>query len=677
MGRRVRRRIKESKLTSIIAAVLCVVLAALIGNSCRNPLGDIVGSPQIKIMIGQTEIPLEDIVDFGDVAGGSSGEPVTIRIMNKGTGELTLTSGVTIEGTDAAMFIIETQPAETIAPDEESDFTIIFQPGGSAGAKTATARIAHNDKLLSGDFVFTVSGISIIGDTTRPTLTITSSAANPTNVSPIPITVSFSEEVTGFTASAVVVGNGTPSNLQTADNITFTVDITPTFDGAVTIYVPAGAAQSASTGQDNIAKDLTINYDGTPPDVAITSDMGDPVITSPFPVTITFTEEVSGFTLGDIVAGNGTAGNLQTSDNAVFTVDITPSVDPVIVTVDVTAGVAVDTAGNTNTSAPQLSVTYDTSVPTVIITSSESGYTDLSPIPITITFNEEVSGFEVGDIDTGNGSAGNLQTADDIAFTADITPTADGLVTVDVPAASAQSVATSFNNAAADQFSIIYDNTAPTGTVTINSGDSHTSDVNVTLALTADAGTGSGVSQMMISNDNGFSGAAWEAFQSPRAWTLNTGDGTKFVYVKFRDGVGKESISYNDSIILDTTDPAAPGTPDLTAADDSGTSDSDDITNRMTGLTFFGTAEPDATVKLYRGAAVLLNTTTADGSGDWSVDASLPAATHGIYATASMPRHLCHSNRRGGKYIAGLDQPDGCGRYRDIAAYHTQSCRRG
>ena len=78
-----------------------------------------------------------------------------------------------------------------------------------------------------------------------------------------------------------------------------------------------------------------------------------------------------------------------------------------------------------------------------------------------------------------------------------------------------------------------------------------------------------------------------------------------------------------------------PITPNLAAADDSGTSDSDDITNQTTGLTFSGTAEANATVKLYRGAAVLLDTTTADGSGNWSADATLPEANNDVYATAT------------------------------------------
>jgi len=93
---------------------------------------------------------------------------------------------------------------------------------------------------------------------------------------------------------------------------------------------------------------------------------------------------------------------------------------------------------------------------TVAITTAEDDPTSTSPFEVTITFSEEVSGFVVGDITVGNGSAGNLATSDNIEFTADITPAGDGEVTVDVDEGVATSAATGKNNVAAPQFSITY-----------------------------------------------------------------------------------------------------------------------------------------------------------------------------------------------------------------------------
>jgi hypothetical protein len=53
----------------------------------------------------------------------------------------------------------------------------------------------------------------------------------------------------------------------------------------------------------------------------------------------------------------------------------------------------------------------------------------------------------------------------------------------------------------------------------------------------------------------------WEPYLPTRPWTLTPGDGTKTVYILFRDAVGKVSASYSDSIVLDTTAPSQPTAP--------------------------------------------------------------------------------------------------------------------
>jgi len=96
------------------------------------------------------------------------------------------------------------------------------------------------------------------------------------------------------------------------------------------------------------------------------------------------------------------------------------------------------------------------------------------------------------------------------------------------------------------------DKSAPTGTVSINDGASRTRSRSVTLALSAtDPSPGSGVSRMRISNtQSGLSSATWEAFSTTKAWTLSTGQGTKTVYVQYRDGAGNHSAVVTDTIRL-------------------------------------------------------------------------------------------------------------------------------
>src|SRR4029077_1969504 len=67
---------------------------------------------------------------------------------------------------------------------------------------------------------------------------------------------------------------------------------------------------------------------------------------------------------------------------------------------------------------------------------------------------------------------------------------------------------------------------------------------------------------------------------------------------------------------VDITPPAAPSTPDLVTTSDTGASDSDNVTNVNTAL-LAGTAEADATVTLFDGAAVV-GTAFANKLGVWS-----------------------------------------------------------
>ena len=194
-----------------------------------------------------------------------------------------------------------------------------------------------------------------------PTVTIGTTVGADTNISPMPVQIDFSEEVTGFEADKIAVTNGSASNLTTSDGMSFNAQITPAAEGIVAIGIPAGVAQSVATGQSSEASDqLSINYDTTGPTVSITSTTSELTGASPFPADISFSESVGGFGLADITVTNGTASNLWSQDNASFTVDITPDADGTV-TVDVGAGVATDAAGNPNSSAPQLSRTYDSS----------------------------------------------------------------------------------------------------------------------------------------------------------------------------------------------------------------------------------------------------------------------------------------------------------------------------
>jgi hypothetical protein len=100
------------------------------------------------------------------------------------------------------------------------------------------------------------------------------------------------------------------------------------------------------------------------------------------------------------------------------------------------------------------------------------------------------------------------------------------------------------------------DKTPPTGGVTINNDDQYTISTLVTLQAQASDGQGSGIYQMRFHNE-GEDWGTWMSYRSTDvSWTLESGDGTKRVYVQFKDTAGNLSPIYFDEIILDTEPPS-------------------------------------------------------------------------------------------------------------------------
>ena len=95
---------------------------------------------------------------------------------------------------------------------------------------------------------------------------------------------------------------------------------------------------------------------------------------------------------------------------------------------------------------------------------------------------------------------------------------------------------------------ISLDTTLPSGSVVINGGAETTASTAVTLSLAA-SGSAGPVTSMQCSKD-GKNWYPWEPFVTSRAVTLVNGAGVNTVYVRFRDGLGKVSPVYSDSITL-------------------------------------------------------------------------------------------------------------------------------
>jgi hypothetical protein len=165
---------------------------------------------------------------------------------------------------------------------------------------------------------------------TLPLAVRISEVPDETQNAPFSVKITFNNDVSNFVVGDITLGGSataTVTQLTVNSNLVedvweeYTVTITPTRDGDVTIQVPADVA--AANGQGNIASaEHTVSVD-VPPSVTI-SGLPTGTQNSAFTVTITFSESVTGFTAADISLTAPATGNVPTTpQNGVFTVTIT------------------------------------------------------------------------------------------------------------------------------------------------------------------------------------------------------------------------------------------------------------------------------------------------------------------------------------------------------------------
>ncbi|OQX98723.1 MAG: hypothetical protein B6I20_10730, partial [Bacteroidetes bacterium 4572_117] len=251
----------------------------------------------------------------------------------------------------------------------------------------------------------------------------------------------FSEDVTGFVIDDITVGNGAASNFVAVDGNTYTADITPDGNGNITIDVAAAVAIDAANN-DNIAasRALTI-YDVIQPTVEITQALGqtDPTNIGMINFIATFSEEVTGFT-GDDIDLSGTANPTTvdvTGSSPEFNVAVSGMANDGTVIVTIPGAVCTDIAGNVNSASTNADneVVYDTGRPSVVISSSESGITELSNIPFTIEFSEFVQDFVQTDVTISNGDISDFtQDVQNKQWSGIINPIAPGTINIFVEA---------------------------------------------------------------------------------------------------------------------------------------------------------------------------------------------------------------------------------------------------
>jgi hypothetical protein len=264
----------------------------------------------------------------------------------------------------------------------------------------------------------------------------------------------------------------------------------------VTVSVAAGLVSDNAGNSNTAIPPVTVVSDTTAPTTLVETTEPDPTSANPIPFTVTFSESVTGFDASDITVSNGTVTNFSGS-GANYSFDVIPSGSGVTVTVSVAADVAADDATNGNQASNVVTRQFNGTVVSASIAPVQSDPTNASPIQFTVTFGESVTGFDLADLTVTNGTTSNLQ-GSGASYTFDVTPTADGLVTVDLAAGAATGTVSGGSTSAASA-SITSDTTAPTASITAPAGPTNQDPIIFTITF-SEVVTGLELSEIIVEN---------------------------------------------------------------------------------------------------------------------------------------------------------------------------------
>ena len=337
-------------------------------------------------------------------------------------------------------------------------------------------------------------------DNTAPTATLNAPASHDGS-SAFDVTVTFSEDVTGFSATNDVTVTGGTASITSTNARTYTARITPTVTGNVTVRVPINAATDTAGNGNAASSTSTVTYaavDNTAPTVASIerqAPAAEHTNANTLTFRVTFSEDVKNVGTTDFAVtapggGTATTGGVtgvaprNDADSAgatqparVFRVTVSSgnlaSYDGRVGLGFATSPTIADEADNaltaTTPSGANQSYTVDNTAPAATLARADGASTTLNAaFNVTLTFTEanglQTSGagaFVVGDLEVTNGSA--TVTGGPLVWTANVTPDSgvDGNVTVRLPANRVRDPAGN-GNVLVGPLNVPVDTTAPT-----------------------------------------------------------------------------------------------------------------------------------------------------------------------------------------------------------------------
>lgn len=243
-----------------------------------------------------------------------------------------------------------------------SGASTISYSGGTVGASASCTISVDVTSPAGGSFSNTSGSLtSSLGNSGTASATLTVTAVPPTvtigalsgpSAGVYTAQITLSEASTDFVVGDLTLTNATAT--LAGSGTSYTATLTPLADGQIALSVAAGKFTDAAGNDNTASNEVTAVYDGTPPTVSITDAPGTVNAMSSFTVTITFSEDVTGFDSTDINATNATVSSL-TGSGAVYQAQLTASGSGAVSLV-VPEDVAFDAANNGNLASNTVSI---------------------------------------------------------------------------------------------------------------------------------------------------------------------------------------------------------------------------------------------------------------------------------------------------------------------------------
>ncbi len=177
------------------------------------------------------------------------------------TNDNTLSVSGTAEPNSIITFAVDGNPIPVFIASAVTNSAGVFEYINQGGLPDGTASFVATSSL--NGVTLNSAPQSVTVDTTDPTVMISTTSSDPTDDNPIPVTITFSQEVGVFEASDITVSNGSVQDFSTVDNTIFVFNLVPSSSGLVEASISAGSTTDIAGNDNEVSNTLSLEYSPT------------------------------------------------------------------------------------------------------------------------------------------------------------------------------------------------------------------------------------------------------------------------------------------------------------------------------------------------------------------------------------------------------------------------------